>query len=243
VASGNPDFWLMQADGGHARQLTAGPGFKELPAVCPDGRTVLFTSYFKSGINIWGVDIDGGNLRQLTQGGTYYHASCSPDNGWVLLDSNRSGKWALWKVPIDGGNPTQLTDYFSYYPAVSGDGKWIACLYRPDPAKSDKRKIAIIPFEGGQPAKTVDFQRAMQPEVRDVGIKWTPDGRALAYLDVRSGASNIWSQPLDGGPPKPLTNFDESSQVLSFAWSRDGKQLAMARGRSKADVILISSFK
>jgi Tol biopolymer transport system component len=243
VASGNPDFWLMQADGGHARQLTAGLGFKELPAVCPDGRTVLFTSYFRSGINIWGVDIDGGNLRQLTQGGTYYNASCSADNRWVLLDSNQSGKWALWKVPVGGGKPTQLTDYESTEPTISPDGKWIACFYYPDPANRDNRKIALIPFEGGQPAKTVDFQRAMQPEGRDVGIKWTPDGRALAYLDVRKGASNIWSQPLDGGPPKPLTNFEKSSQVLSFAWSRDGKQLAMARGLWTSDVLLISNSK
>jgi len=155
----------------------------------------------------------------------------------------RSGKWTLWKVPVEGGNPTKLTDYTSNSPAVSPDGKWIACFYFPDQGDLDKRRIALIPFEGGQPAKIVDFQRAMAPQVMDSGIKWTPDGRALAYLDVRKGVSNIWIQPLDGGSPKPLTDFEKSSQVLSLAWSRDGKQLAMARGLWTSDVILISNSK
>jgi hypothetical protein len=65
----------------------------------------------------------------------------------------------------------------------------------------------------------------------------------LAYLDVRKGKWNIWSQALDGSPPKPLTNFKNSGEVLSFAWSRAGKQLAMARGTTVNDVILMSNSK
>ena len=101
----------------------------------------------------------------------------------------------------------------------------------------------MIPFEGGQPAKTIDFEPAMVPDLPDSRIKWTPDGRGLAYLDVRQGASNIWIQPPDGGPPKQLTHFGKGDDVLSFAWSRDGKQLAMARGTWVSDVVLISNSK
>jgi WD40 repeat protein len=141
------------------------------------------------------------------------------------------------------GHRTQLTDYGSVSrPAISPDGKWIACLYYPDPSNLSQRKVAIIPFDGGKPVTTVDFQRA-NAHVMGGGIKWTPDGRALAYLDVRKGKSNIWSQALDGSPPKPLTNFKNNGEVLSFAWSRDGKQLAMARRTTVNDVILLSNSK
>jgi len=243
-ASGTPDFWLMQADGSHARQLNAGAGFIRYPSVCPDGRTVVFDSFSEGeGIHsIWRFSTDGGNLRRLTSGRKGARPSCSRDSKWVVFDSSLSDTWSLWKVPIEGGNPNRLTDYISDSAAISPDGKWIACLYDPDPTDLDKRKIAIIPFEGGRPVKVLDFQRAVSPPwLLDSGLKWTSDGRALAYLDVRKGVSNIWSQLLDGGPPKPLTDFDKSGQVLTFAWSSDGKQLAMARGDFKSDVILIDN--
>jgi len=41
---------------------------------------------------------------------------------------------------------------------------------------------------------------------------------------------------------RQLIDF-KSDRVFRFAWSRDGKQLAIARGNINKDVILISSFK
>ena len=73
-------------------------------------------------------------------------------------------------------------------------------------------------------------------------IHWTPDGQAVAYIRTRGGVSNIWSQPLDGSPPKQLTDF-KSDRIFNFAWSRDGKQLALSRGVVNSDVVLISNFR
>jgi len=39
-----------------------------------------------------------------------------------------------------------------------------------------------------------------------------------------------------------VTNF-KADLTFSFAWSRDGKQLALARGTVNKDVVLISNFK
>jgi Tol biopolymer transport system component len=73
-------------------------------------------------------------------------------------------------------------------------------------------------------------------------IKWLPDGKSVAYINNKAGVSNIWSQPIDGGSPKQLTNFT-SDRVFWFDWSHDGKQLALARGNQTSDVVLISNFK
>ena len=81
-------------------------------------------------------------------------------------------------------------------------------------------RLAVIPFEGGQPAKTFD----LPPTFHRGGLRWTPDGHAIAYTARRDGASNIWAQPLDGGAPKQLTSF-KSDEIFRFDWSRDGKQL------------------
>lgn len=73
-------------------------------------------------------------------------------------------------------------------------------------------------------------------------LKWTPDGKALQYILADKGMSNIWEQPLPSGTPRPISKFP-SQQMFSFAWSRDGKRMAMARGQNRADVVLISHFK
>jgi Tol biopolymer transport system component len=70
-------------------------------------------------------------------------------------------------------------------------------------------------------------------------IRWTPDGRSIAYLDLREGVTNIWSLPVSGGQPRQLTRFT-TDRIYAFAWSHDGKWLAMSRGATTADAVLIS---
>ncbi len=47
---------------------------------------------------------------------------------------------------------------------------------------------------------------------------------------------------MDGGKPVQLTDF-KSDNIFSFDWSRDGKFLALSRGSTINDVVLISDFK
>jgi hypothetical protein len=42
-----------------------------------------------------------------------------------------------------------------------------------------------------------------------------------------------------GGPPKQLTDF-KSDSIFDFAWSRDGKWLALSHGRISRDVVLLT---
>ena len=73
------------------------------------------------------------------------------------------------------------------------------------------------------------------------GLAWSADSKALEYALTRDGVSNLWEQPLSGGPAKQLTHF-KSDVILDFAWSLDGKQLALARGNLNSNVVLISNF-
>lgn len=54
--------------------------------------------------------------------------------------------------------------------------------------------------------------------------------------------SNIWVQPIDGGPAKMYTDFLEDN-IVSFGWMPDGKSLIVSRGHSSADVVLITQEK
>jgi len=242
--SGLVDIWSMGQDGKDQKQLTAHASWNRDPWATSDGRYIVFDSTRKtasSGLrSIWRMDTDGGNLKQLTGGQGDRFPQSSPDGRWVVFQSMRSGSMRAWKVSIDGGEPVPLTDEFTSNPTVSPDGNLVACFYREDHPDAPWTKVAIIPFAGGDPIKVLDLPRPSF--TLDPGLRWTPDGRALTYIDTINGVSNIWSLPLDGGPPKQFTDF-KTDQIFWFDFSRDGKQLAVSRGTQTSDVILIRDFR
>jgi serine/threonine protein kinase len=245
--SGVTDIWSMGQDGKDQKQLTAHAATNLDPWATPDGRYIIFSSTRRTASrglrSIWRMDTDGGNLKQLTgeQGGRFPQSS--PDGRWVVFHSTsletRTGSLRAWKISIDGGEPVRLTDKWTSNPTVSPDGNLVACFYREDQPNAPV-KVAIIPLAGGDPVKVLNLPR--QSFTSDAGLRWTPDGRALTYIDTINGVSNIWSLPIDGSAAKQLTDF-KTDQIFWFDWSRDGKQLALSRGTQTSDVVLIKDFR
>ncbi|MEJ7847842.1 MAG: hypothetical protein WKF92_07140 [Pyrinomonadaceae bacterium] len=216
-------IWIMDGDGANRKQLTAGDTVDFFPSVSADGRFIVFNSERTGRRTFWRMNIDGSSPKQLSEtGGGYPQAS----GEWVLYQTGQG----LWKIAIDGGEPVKLGDDLAWA-AISLDGKFIACVVQvPSPAR-----LAVIPIEGGE-LKIFDATPIMPAR-----IQWTPDGRAVTYVDGQNGAFDIWSQPIDGGEPKKLTDF-KADAIFSFNWSRDNK-LVISHGTSTSDVVLIRNLK
>ena len=231
------DIWTMNRDGSASKQLTADEFIDQQPSVCADGRYIVFQSNRFRSRNIWRMNIDGTDRKQLTNG-EYVDAYpvCSADSRSVVFMSGRSGARAIWKVGIDGGDPVKLVDRPAELPIISPDGKLIAYFYADEQANRQP-KLAIISFDTGEPANTIDLPRTVQP----IAFAWTPDGKSIAYLDSSSGILNVWSKPLDGSAAKQLTNF-KSEFITSFAISRDGN-IAAYRWSATREVVLIKDFR
>src|SRR5947208_3359178 len=90
-----------------------------------------------------------------------------------------------------------------------------------------------LPTDFENPCKRSTCLRTLLSGRRGRGSGWTPDGRALAYVRNTTGRTqNVYMQPLAGGAEIQLTHFDsEPAVVQAFAWSRDGKKLAITRAR------------
>lgn len=230
-ASGSQDIWIMDADGRNKRQLTANAGDNMHPSVSADGRTLVFASDRDGVWNIWRMNVEGGPAKKLTNGLGETFPSCSPAGEWLVYQEGYEplGEYKISKVSLDGGQPVPLTPRVAIRPTVSPDGRFIAYF------AMDRNgwRLAVIPSSGGSPI----HRFPIPPSARSRYVRWTPDARALAYIDDRE-ASNLWVQTISGGSPRAWTNF-RSGQIFYFDWSRDGKRLAFARGAVTRDVVML----
>ena len=125
LTGGNRELWVSNK-GDRPRQVTTGAdiGFFSTPAVCPNGRTIVFATGLLGSAKVLSLDIDGGRPKPLAHVGTNGAPSCSPDGKWVYFNALVDGpEYTLWRVPVEGGTAEQLTHYGSTFPAISPDGK------------------------------------------------------------------------------------------------------------------------
>ena len=231
VRSRITDVVLMNADG--SQRTIPQPGLRDYSSISSCGdRYLLFHSFEESKTWLVRSDADGTNPVKLIDDASY--SECSPDGTWAMYISSSAQN--IYRIPIEGGTPTLIATYpLGVFAAISPDGKFIACGYQ-EPGPVPTPKIAVIPATGGPPV------HIFGPPAGAVNLRWSPDQKGLQYLLTRKGASNVWQQPLSGGDPYPVTDFT-SEHIYNFAWTRDGKQLLLARGNNVRDVVLISNFR
>ena len=221
------------------------PGVGTPVEVAPNANGAVATSdgkrivYMKPGAeaSIWRVEADGRQPVELVSESGLIPV-ISRDDRHVIYLSGRGGSQTPWMVPIEGGAETEIVKAFAQAGSVdvSPDGGRLAFV-------SSESQNQFVVMVCDLPACT-NRQRLPPPTnfstTGSSAMRWTPDGRSLAYVDTNG--SNIWSQPLDGGAPRQITHFSDR-RVASFAWSRDGKRLAVARTTTTNDIVLLKGLK
>lgn len=79
------------------------------------------------------------------------------------------------------------------------------------------------------------------PRTRGGTPRWARDGRGIAYI-YAADHRNLGERPLDGSPDHALTHFDDG-RIQDYAWSSDGKRLALSRGQTFEDLVLIKGLR
>ena len=221
------------------------------PSECGNNGFFVFMS--KQGL--MRADDDGGNVRRLTSTSadtlTDVLPVCSPDGKAVFYDHITGGQTRLWRVGTDGQSATKVGDKSYVEPAISPDGKRIAVL---DWADTPHLEIVILDASNGAVQSTYQLDHGQNVSGGQRRIAWTPDGRGIVFIVVDSiqNVSNLWEQPVnppgskpsDSAKPEPAKQITHLNSMLiwSIAFSPDGKQLLMARGKPTADAVMLSHF-
>jgi Tol biopolymer transport system component len=223
--NGTDDIWKISANGSGRERLTYQQGQNREPSTTADGRHIVFISNRSGSSQIWRMGMDDNDQKQLVNStGSIGEPQGAPEGDSVLYLSRVNGQGGLFKVPLDSGKATEVIDKNIEFWAISPDGLRLAYSYRDQDAA---RTRVAVPFGGGSPLERFDLEPCYL-------MRWARDGSSLVYI---APDDNIWFQPIAGGPAKQLTHFQRDLDLISFAWSADGQQLAYARRSNAYDAV------
>jgi TolB protein len=110
--SGNPQVYIMDADGSNVQLLTpytAGTrSYRASPDWSPDGRAVAYEQQ-NGNFQIWMIDLRDRAPKQLTSEGENEDPSWAPDGRHIVFSSTRGGDKQLWILDTESGRARQLT--------------------------------------------------------------------------------------------------------------------------------------
>ncbi|MDT8069342.1 MAG: protein kinase [Terriglobia bacterium] len=232
VASSDHSGIISFDKNGTMTNLVSGGDPALWPAPCRNINQVLFSRVKNGKSTIYRMDSDGGNVREI---GPEAVVGCSPDGSSYLYLDNDS---KLFIAPTAGGQGKFLAKTSGPRDEFSPDGRQVFYTYQEETKNGVYSDfVAVISAVGGP--KQFSFQLPS-----GIGaIHWSPDGKAIQYSITRERAGNIWEQPLTGGPPRQVTHFPPGMNINGFSWSNDGKQLALIRGTTTSNVVMLSDFR
>ena len=143
------DIYVVDADGGLARQLTTSTAYDFNPIWSNDGKYIAFATDRNANFDVYVVSVDGGVAKRITtNSASEMPLAFSPDDSMVYYSANIQKDadnaqfptgWMreLYKVSVDGGRPQQVTavnvcsmsfdkdgESFLYYDQKGGEDDW-----------------------------------------------------------------------------------------------------------------------
>jgi dipeptidyl aminopeptidase/acylaminoacyl peptidase len=244
----NSDLWLVPADGGEPRQLTASPKHDRHPTWSPDGKWLAFESNRGGDFQVYVIPADGGEARKLTTIATEATQPVwSPDGKHIAFIS------AVF--PEFSDKPFAEADKLNKEKLDAREKSKVKArvitrlLYRHwDSWVDDKRQhLFIVPVKDGT---ATGAPRNLTPGDRDAvptsttfasgdEFAWSLDGSELVYTATPTPAReeawrtdhNLYSVNIATGDRKQLTTNPAADGCPRF--SPDGKWLAY-RAQSRA---------
>jgi len=210
-------LWLLDRQGGEGRKATTLPSDVDDYVWAPDGKRVAL------------VAEDPDTAKPKTPAPIVIDRfQFKQDEAGYLGKQHRH----VYLLDVESGKTTLLTagDYDELLPAWSPDGKSLAFVSkrRPDADRDDNWDLYVMEAAAGAaPRQVTTFEGPDNNPDYESRPAWSPDGRAIAYLQgglpklIYYGVQKLAVVPSAGGAPRILTAALDRN-VASPEWSSDG---------------------
>jgi Tol biopolymer transport system component/DNA-binding winged helix-turn-helix (wHTH) protein len=175
-------------------RFTTRQGYDGLPAISPDGRTVVYVSDRTGSLELYqtGLTLGAPDVVLTNNGGRNTLPEWSPDGQWIAFRSQRFG--GIWIVAAAGGAPQQIIDSGSD-PSWSADSEHLVFVSEGVSTAAPSSLWTVR--RDGTDRKAIDLGTTM---VGSLGQpSWSHHGRFIAFsLNHGSALRDIWLTSIDG---------------------------------------------
>jgi Tol biopolymer transport system component len=178
---------------------------------------VVFVSNRDGNDEIYSMNYDGSGVIRLTNNSSEdFGPRWSPDGSKIVFDSDRTGEYEIYIMNANGSNQQKITSMaYSFSPRWSPDGTRIAFV---NDNGSGTVVYTMNPSGGDLLAVTDPAMYASSP-------CWSPNGERIAFIGSLT-APGIYMVDANGSNQELIY---ASEGLASFAWSPDGKQIALTK--------------
>jgi Tol biopolymer transport system component len=242
-------FYQIFLDTLKRRRLTQAPlGDGDWRAdVSPDGKTLAFIRYQRSGISdLYVVPMEGGEPRRLTNWNTsIWGLSWTPDGRELVYSVWEPPSSRLFRINATSAQPNRGSPL--------ADIPWGAeglSISRPRPGQPARlafqtitrdADIHMMDLEAGLVQDTIQSRPFSNSTRVEASARFSPDGNRIAFVSHRSGVPEIWVAGRDGSGLRQITSLG-AEQLVVGGWSPDGADIAFdAAIEGNSDVYVVGA--
>jgi Tol biopolymer transport system component len=210
----------------NAVKLTTALGVEDFPSWSPDGRALAYQSDQAGNWDIWVTQVGSSEAINRTADSSDFdgYPAWSPDGQWIAFFSSRDGG-GYYVMPGVGGTARKVVSWPAKVLTTttaqwSPDSSQLA--YPQDQGTGPS--IEILTLTSGASRRLSLPMRPRNNAVLD--IRWSPDGRWLAYRRTGSevaATAELWLTRVADGKTMQLT--DGTKREWSPGWSADSRSL------------------
>jgi len=229
---GNSDIFVAPRAGGEPVRVTNDDSEDSEPVWTPDGKKILYSSKRNGIKQIFMTYLDSRPPVQLTTNDNNTDVLDVSSDGTKILYATGREELDLWSLNLDQPTESQLTfdTGVELWPDLSPDGKNVA--FQSLPANTGATLFKSIPQ-----VKALGSESPLTQLAPDgFALRWSPDGKQIAFLRQTNGPPNLWIVHSSGGDARALTTGGitfggytylpyNRSQTQDFEWSSDGSSL------------------
>lgn len=204
------------------------------------GDVIYFCSDRDRTMNIFAYDTKTNKTEKVTNFTDYDVKFPTAGGNWIVFENGGY----IYKMDVRDRKPVKVAVNLAADNVYARNGIKDGSKYvRSVSASPDGQRVAVttrgevfdVPVTKG-----VTRNITRTPGAHERSAQWSPDGKHIAYISDRTGETELWLQPIDGGDPVQYTKNNDS-YITGFEWAPDSKTIVYQDRKNRVRLLDVAT--